>query len=218
MKSQDVNADDARFAAEFSGDVTVERIAAVYAEAFLDAASRAGDPAEFVAELDEIVEQVLRPFPKFAEVLGSSMILHQEKVGIIDRVFKNRISPLSLNFLKVLSRRNRLEIFLPIVRAIHQEWDRRRGLVPVRVVTATPVDDNLARQIEEQLKGLIEGVPLVSWRVEPNLLGGVLIAVGDKIIDASVSAQLQRVKQRIINRSAHEIQSRRDRFCNTTGN
>ncbi|MGQ9769904.1 MAG: ATP synthase F1 subunit delta [Thermogutta sp.] len=216
--SQDFDAQDSRFAAEFTGDVTVERIAAVYAESFLNAAEKNTDPAAAVAELDWIVEDVLKPYPKFADILGSNIISHEEKVGIIERVFKGRVSALVLNFLKVLARRGRLDIFLPIVRAIHEEMDRRNGIIPVRVVTAAPLDESLSQQLEGRLRDLVKGQPRISHRIDPRVIGGIVIEIGDKVIDASVSGQLERLRKQIIDRSAHEIQSRRDRFRNSTRN
>jgi len=216
--SQDFDAQDSRFAAEFAGDVTVERIAAVYAESFVNAAEKSGDPGSSLAELDAIVEDILKPHPRFAQILGSNIISHEEKVGIIDRIFKGRVSPMVLNFLKVLSRRGRLDIFLPIVRAIHEEMDRRNGVVPVRIVTATHLEDKLLQQLEERLRDLVKGQPRISHRIDPRVIGGIVIEIGDKVIDASVSAQLERLRKQIIDRSAHEIQSRRDRFSYSAGN
>ncbi|MBC7337021.1 MAG: F0F1 ATP synthase subunit delta, partial [Clostridia bacterium] len=122
--AQDLEARDARFAAEFAGDVTVEKIASVYAEAFLNAAEKTGQVEELVAELRAIEEEVLKPFPRFAELLGSGIINHEEKLEILNRVFEARVSPLVMNFLRVLNRRDRLDILGPIVRAIQEEWDR----------------------------------------------------------------------------------------------
>lgn len=216
--SQDFDAQDSRFAAEFAGDVTVERVAAVYAESFVNAAEKTADPGSALAELDSIVEDILKPYPRFAQMLGSNIISHEEKVGIIDRIFKGRVSSLVLNFLKVLSRRGRLDIFLPIVQAIHEEMDRRIGIIPVRIVTATPLEDKLLQQLEERLRDLVNGQPRIFHRIDPRVIGGIVIEIGDKVIDASVSAQLERLRKQIIDRSAHEIQSRRDRFSNPAGN
>ncbi|MBC7352943.1 MAG: ATP synthase F1 subunit delta [Thermogutta sp.] len=215
--AQDLEARDARFAAEFAGDVTVEKIASVYAEAFLNAAEKTGQVEELVAELRAIEEEVLKPFPRFAELLGSGIINHEEKLEILNRVFEARVSPLVMNFLRVLNRRDRLDILGPIVQAIQEEWDRRRGLVHLKVITATPLEKDLMERLEGQLRELVGGVPVVQWQVDPGVIGGIVIQVGDKILDASVETQLRKIRQQIIDRSAHEIQSRRDRFCDPAG-
>lgn len=215
--AQDLEARDARFAAEFAGDVTVEKIAAVYAEAFLNAAEKAGDAENLVAELEDIEREILVPFPKFGEILASAIIGHDEKLGILERVFGGRVSPLVMNFLRVLNRRDRLDILRPIIRAVQNEWNRRRGLIRVQVTTATPLDGDLAQRLERQLRELLGGVPMVEWHVDPRVIGGIVIQIGDKILDASVLTQLRKLKQQIVDRSAYEIQSRRDRFCDPTG-
>lgn len=208
----DMHAEDARFAAEFSPDVTVERIAAVYAEAFLDAAEVAGETEALVPELTDLVREVLDPWPDFEAILASSVISHEEKSRILQRVLGGRVSARLLNFLQVLSRRGRLDCLRAIARAVQEEWIRRRNQVRVKVKTAVPLTAAVVAELERSLESLLERRPIIEQRVEPGLLGGIVIEVGDTVFDASVAVQLERVRKQIIDRSAHEIQSRRDRF------
>lgn len=208
----DMHAEDARFAAEFSPDVTAERIAAVYAEAFLDVAQAAGEAEPLVAELEAIVREVLDPWPDFESLLASSIISHEEKSQILRRVFGGRVSPRVLDFLLVLSRRGRLDCLRVIVRAVREEWIRRWNEIRVRVKTAVALKAEVASELERTLESLLGRRPIIEQRVEPDLLGGIVIEVGDTVFDASVAVQLERVRKQIIDRSAHEIQSRRDRF------
>lgn len=208
----DMHAEDARFAAEFSPDVTAERIAAVYAEAFLDVAQAAGEAEPLVAELEAILREVLDPWPDFESLLASSIISHEEKSQILRRVFGGRVSPRVLDFLLVLSRRGRLDCLRVIVRAVREEWIRRRNEIRVRVKTAVALKAEVASELERTLESLLGRRPIIEQRVEPDLLGGIVIEVGDTVFDASVAVQLERVRKQIIDRSAHEIQSRRDRF------
>ncbi|MGQ9822451.1 MAG: ATP synthase F1 subunit delta [Thermogutta sp.] len=208
----DTHAEDARFAAEFSPDVTAERIAAVYAEAFLDVAQAAGEAESLVLELEEMVREVLDPWPDFESLLASSIISHEEKSQILRRVFGGRVNPRVLDFLLVLSRRGRLDCLRVIVRAVREEWIRRRNEIRVRVRTAVALKAEVASELERTLESLLGRRPIMEQRVEPDLLGGIVIEVGNTVFDASVAVQLERVRKQIIDRSAHEIQSRRDRF------
>ncbi|NMC18899.1 MAG: ATP synthase F1 subunit delta [Thermogutta sp.] len=208
----DMHAEDARFAAEFSPDVTVERIAAVYAEAFLDVAQAAGEAEASVQELADVVQEVLDPWPDFEAVLASSVISHEEKSRLLRRVFEGRASEQVLNFLQVLSRRGRLDCLRAIVRAVQEEWIRRQNQIRVKVKTAVPLTAAVVSELERTLESLLGRRPIIEQRVEPDLLGGIVIEVGDTVFDASVAVQLERVRKQIIDRSAHEIQSRRDRF------
>jgi F-type H+-transporting ATPase subunit delta len=210
--AQDPEARDARTAAEIEADVSVEHVAGVYAEAFLGAAGSAGLTESLLAELDSLLADVLDPFPQFDQMLASAFISHEEKVGILDRTLGDQASPLLLNFLKVVSRHGRLDCLRAIHRQAHELYDRMRGRVRVRVSTATSLPGELAASLAEQLRQLLGGEPIVEEVVDPGLIGGVVVRVGDTVYDGSIASQLENVRQRMIQRTAHEIQTRRDRF------
>ena len=96
--------------------------------------------------------------------------------------------------------------------------DRLRGRVRVRLSTATPLADAVADTLIENLRKLLGGEPFVQRDVDPKLIGGAVLRVGDIVYDGSIANQLQTIRQQMIDRSVDEIQSRRDRFCNPAGN
>jgi F-type H+-transporting ATPase subunit delta len=199
-------------AAELQADVTADSLAAVYAQAFLGAAGKAGQTESLLAEFDSLVTDVLERYPDLGRILASALISHEEKVGILDRVLGGRASALFLNYLKVVSRHGRLELLRRIHRQAHEQYDRLRGRVRVRLTTPVAVDEALAADIVEDLRGLVGGEPVLERVIDPALIGGAVLQVGDTVYDGSIASQLEQVRQQMIDRSAHEIQSRRDRF------
>jgi F-type H+-transporting ATPase subunit delta len=193
-------------------EVGVERVAAVYAEAFLGAAAKEGPVPERIDELDSLVADVLDQFPALETVLASGLVAHEEKVALLDRLLGSRASPHLLRFLKVVSRHGRLDCLRAIRREVHRAFERMQGRVSVRVTTATPLEDAAAGRLVDSLRKTLEGEPVLQRVVDPGVLGGVVVRVGDTIYDASLAAQLESLRQQILDRSAHEIQSRRDRF------
>ena len=216
--SEDSSARDAQLVAEMDADTGLEHVAGVYAEAFLGATRGADKTDELLAELDSLVTDVLDGYPKLEEILGSALISHDERIGIIERVFGTQASPLVLNFLRVLSSHGRLDCLRAVQRRAHQLLDEFQGRVRVRVSTAAPVDPELAGRIAQGLRGLLDGEPVLDQVVDPELIGGVVVQVGDTVYDGSIAWQLEKVRQQMIDRSAHEIQSRRDRFSYPAGN
>lgn len=217
--SKPIPEQDALFAADLAADVTVEKIAEVYAEAFLkavDAKNESMDDA--VAEFDSFITDVLDANEKFEAVLKSAIIGADAKSGMIERIFQGNASPTFLSFLKVLARHSRLDI----VRAVHRELrkldDKRRGRIPVIITTAVELPEEAFDGIAESLSKKLGGEPIIRKAVDPNVIGGIVVRVGDTIYDASIASQLLNVRQNMIDRSTHEIQSRRDRFRNTEGN
>jgi F-type H+-transporting ATPase subunit delta len=209
---------DAQLAAELDREVGVEHIANVYAEALLGAAENAGQTAALLDQLDWFVAEVLDDFPQLEGILASEMVSHEEKSGILDRVLGGQASPLLVTFLKVVSRHGRLGFLRAIHRQAHAIYEHKSGRVAVQVTTAAPLDDAAAERLRQALRRLVDGEPVLQRHVEPALIGGMVVRVGDTIYDASVAKQLENMRRQMIDRSAHEIQSRRDRFRYPAGN
>jgi F-type H+-transporting ATPase subunit delta len=198
-------------------NVGAQRVAAVYATGFIGAAEAAQKTDAVLEELQAVVE-ALGQFPQLETVLGSALVTHEEKSQILDRVFGSRLSGLTLDFLKVVSRHGRLDILRSIADEFSKLYDQLRGRIRVRLSTATPLTDGLSRSLAASLLKLLGGQPVVDSEVDPDLIGGVVVRVGDTVYDGSLARQLQQVRQQMITRSVHEIQSRRDRFRHPGGN
>jgi len=207
---------DANLAARIEADVGVARIADVYAEALLGAAGAAA--VEVLAELDSLIGDVLDAFPNFEEILVSGLISAEEKSGIIDRVFAAKASPIMVQFLKVIAAHGRLDCLRAIHRQARHLYDEMTGRVQVEITTAAPVDAGLTQTIAANLQQVIKAEPILTTNVDPTLVGGAVVRIGDTVYDGSIANQLKNIRRQMIDRSAHEIQSRRDRFRNTEGN
>jgi F-type H+-transporting ATPase subunit delta len=216
--SEDHSARDAQAVAELDAQFDRRHVAGVYAEALLGAGEKAGATGALLAEFDALVADVLDAFPKLEEILVSALISHDDKIGILDRTLGSAASPLMLNFLKVVSSHGRLDSIRAIHRRVHELYDELGRRVRVRVSTAVPVSDALARSIAAGLRGVLDGEPVLERSVDPDLIGGVVVRVGDTVYDASIARQLENMRQQMNDRSAHEIQSRRDRFSYPAGN
>ena len=217
-ESRDITAEHARTAAQIEADVGVEHIADVYAKALMHTAERAGTTAAVIEEFDAVVREVLDGFPKLETVLTSALVSPEEKSAVLDRVLKDRASPLLVNFLKVVARHGRLDC----LRAIHQQaqafYDKLRNRILVRLWTATPLDPAALERLAQSLRAKLGGEPLFQQETDPSLIGGAVLRIGDTVYDGSVANQLQNLRQKVIENTAHEIQSRRDRFRNPAGN
>jgi F-type H+-transporting ATPase subunit delta len=199
-------------------DVGAYHLGLVYAKALLGAAESAGKTDEALAELDSLVDDVLGRHPQIDAALESAMIGSADKVAILDKVFAGRVTTVFLNFIKVVTAHGRGGCLRAIRKAAHDLLDEQRGRTRVQLTTAAPLDGEQARKIETQLRAAFDGEPVLARSVNPDLIGGIVLKVGDTVYDGSVAARLEKVRQQMIHRSVHEIQRRRDRFSHPTGN
>jgi len=203
---------DAQFAAEFHADVNAEKIAEVYAEAYLNAVtSQGGSVEDAVAEFAAFVN-VLKSQPKFDAVLASAMITTEEKIALLHKAIANEASTLFWNFLQTIAQRNRLDLLVAIFSQAQLLLNERQKRIPVTITTATEIDPQLFSALSAKLQQVLGGEPMIRSVVNPEVLGGLVVRVGDTVYDASVSTQLQTVCRQMIERSAQEIQSRRESF------
>ncbi len=194
-------------------DVTGEQIARTYAEALLGAA--AGSERETVGELQAIVTEVLNPHPEFIEPLRSAFLSHEERVALIDRVFGGRVSDIVLNFLKVLSNHNRLGILRSVAVQATRLWEESNGNVRVRVFSAEPLDDGLIGEIDAMLRAKTGKEPILSVSIDPDLIAGVQIHVGDRVYDGSLKTCLAKARQSIVNQTIERIEQSPEHFLST---
>jgi F-type H+-transporting ATPase subunit delta len=211
-EAEDITARDAQAAERFSPDVGREQIGEIYARALLGAAEKSGQSAAVLDELDAIIDEAFSGSPKLETVFASPLINHEEKSALLDRVFHSRISQLLLNFLKVVSRRGRLDCLRAIRFQFRKLYEEARGDVRVRITTATAVEPNQVEKIAAALAASLGRRPILETVVDPALVGGAVLRIGDTVYDGSVANQLQTIRQQMIDRSVHEIQSRRDSF------
>lgn len=193
-------------------DVGAEQLARVYAKAALDAAGDTAAQDVMMDELNAIVDEVLNKYPDIEQVLGSALISQDEKQGILDRIFDSRLSTSTLSFLKVMSNHGRLGILRNVVRSAGELWTHRSGREAIELQVAQELDQSLQREVIESLRKILGVDPVVTTVVNPDLIAGFVVRVGDRVYDASTRASLERVRQTIVAHAVETIQRHPQQF------
>lgn len=191
-------------------DVTEERIALTYAEALLGAAT--GVEQEAVTDLEAIVDEVLDPHPQFTEVIRSAFLSHEERVGLLDRVLGGKVTPVVLDFLKVVSDHNRLGILRTIARQTKALHEERNNNIRVQVRSAHELPPELVAEIESKAREYTGKEPIVSLSVDPELIAGILIRIGDTVLDGSLKTTVAKARQAIVDSTIAKIERDPDTF------
>jgi F-type H+-transporting ATPase subunit delta len=197
-------------------DPGARSIAKVYALAYLDLAG-AGSAAA-IEELVSFITDVLQANPGFDRMLRTQELSNEAKLQLLERVVVPRSSPLFADFIRVVGRHDRLEL-LPLMRDLAvREAERRLGQRRVQVTSASELSSQTLESIRNAMASALSIQPILETRVDPELLGGMTIRVGDTVYDGSLKNQVKQLRARLRERCLNEIQRGRDRFSHQDGN
>jgi len=198
-------------------DPSATSIAKVYAKAFLGSIKES-DKDSVIEEFTEFLNLAITQNPVFGKMLTSKSLNKDERLSLIDRVLAPYASELLTNFLRVLSRHDRLDLLQQIFTQINTQRDTEAGRKAVLVRSAFELSENTLTSIEQRLKETLGFSPVIKTSIDQSVIGGLVIQVDDTVYDGSLRTRLKQLRGRLSNRSIHEIQSGRDRFSHPEGN
>ena len=189
-------------------DTGAEQLGRTYARALLGAAQNAGIADKIIEQLGSVVDEYLAVSPPLRAAFASPQIDDNEKIKVIDRLFGDGFDPLFVKFLKVMAGRGRLAHVDAVRAAADAIHDEMLGRLVATVETAVPLDDALRSNIEEQLGSIMQKQVRLSESVDPELIGGMVIRVGDRVFDSSVSNRLDALARRARNGFSSQLLQR----------
>lgn len=176
-------------------DSDAQQVGALYGKAILGAAGKDAD--EIVLQLNAIVEQCFAQYPALEQLLASPRVSQVEKESLIDRVFRGKIHAKLLNFLKVLCRRGRVGWLRGIQVSANAIRDEQLGRIRVVVTSAYALTGDQQKSIAAKLGQTLGKEVVLEEKVDPSLLGGILIRVGDQVFDGSVLGKMSAIRNAV---------------------
>ena len=128
----------------------------------------------------------------FAVMLRSPVIRHEKKRAVLEKIFASKVNPLTMAIIDILTRKNREPLLPAIAMEFHNAYNEYKGIGKAYITTTFPMDKELREQIEQIVKKLSDKkhVELVE-KVDKDLVGGFVLNVGDRQIDASIKSKLK---------------------------
>jgi F-type H+-transporting ATPase subunit delta len=173
----------------------MEEIAAVYARSLFEVASEQG-------KLDEVREQL----GQFADAMQADRDLQvfffspyfstPEKEDGLDRAVSGADETL-VNFLKLLIENHRMPVIFRVRRGYDELWEEENKLLPVQITSAVALDEATVKQIGDRIASQTGRRVDLSASVEPDILGGIVVRVGNQVLDASVRNRLEQLRKQV---------------------
>lgn len=174
-------------------------VAERYAEALFELAHEMDKVAEFGEALEGIAELLGNPeLPDFKRVLEHPVIKHQDKKDLLSQVFKDKVPDAMLNFLFLLVDKKRENYLLEINAEYQRLLNALNQTVIAEVVTAVPMYKKTQTILQQQLESYLNQKVVMNCDTNPDLLGGVTIKIGDRMIDGSLKTQLAEMAQTLV--------------------
>ena len=175
-------------------------IARNYAEALLALARKAGDLQAWGRLIDDVANAMERD-DRLRRFLEAPQVSADEKNAVLSKAYEDRAPRLFLRYLQQLVKNRRQMLIPEIANEYRNLVDEDEGRVHAQVTLARDVDDEQRAAIARQLSHTL-GKPVVPQiRINPNILGGIIVRVGDRVMDGSVRRGLGILRTRMMARA-----------------
>jgi F-type H+-transporting ATPase subunit delta len=177
---------------ETSGGIRAS-LAGRYASALFDLA-RDQRQIESVGSSLETLRSALADSKDLSELVSSPLVSRGDAGQAFAALAPGLgLDPITANFLGVLARNGRKDQLLPVIRAFRRLAAEHRGEETAEVVTARPLNDDQLAQLKQQLRARAGRDVAIDSTVDPAILGGIVVKLGSKQIDASIRTKLNRL-------------------------
>lgn len=170
-------------------------VSKVYGDALFEAAMEKDVMSEWYEEV-QALRGIFAEHADLAQFLNHPQIMKEEKVKVTESVFKGRISEGLLGFLVLVIEKGRQNDILPICDYFIDRVKEYKKIGVVKVTSAVVLSDEQKKRVEKRLLETTKYVSLeVNYEVDESLLGGLVIRIGDRVVDSSIRTQLEELKR-----------------------
>ena len=165
-----------------------------FADAAFEIALRDGTVETWRKELDAAAETTASE--ELQRVLANPAIPLEERISVARKVFASLSEPV-LNLVLLLLKRGRIEQLPRVAAEFARLDDKRNGLTHATATSAVPLGQAEVSAIANRLEAITGGRVALDTNVDPEILGGIVVRIGDRLIDGSVRGRLERLRGRL---------------------
>ncbi len=181
-------------------------LAKVYSGAILSLAQATNEEDALLADLVDLIALLDRT-PSLDAFFSDPTVDGSDREQSIERIFRGKASDLMINTLQILNRKDRLNLLRTIVEQYRLALQSERGRVDVHVRTAIPLPDELKSTLATVASRQTGKSAQLVETVDPSIIGGVVLQIGDIKYDMSVASNLDKLSKALSARTAQEIHS-----------
>ena len=166
-----------------------------YAEAAFEVALRDDELDGWRDDLALAADMLGRP--EVEPVIDSPAIPTAQRLAAVDKLLGGRIRPGALRLVSLLVERGRVRELTRVSEQYQRQLNAHRGVVVATVTSAAPLTDDESAAVRAQVEAMAGSTVELRTAVDPNLLGGVTVQIGDRLVDASIRGRLERLRDQL---------------------
>lgn len=172
-------------------------IADRYSAALVEIAKEGKLTYSKISENLNLVLEILNQSKDLGEFLSNPLVSVDNKKEVIEKVFSNEIDGLIVNFLKLLVDKNRFFVFGEIVNSYNKSLDDINNISRIQVTSAVKMNDDSIKKLQEKLEGKLKKKVVLDLKINPEIIAGLVIKMGDNVIDMSLKHKLEDLSKNI---------------------
>lgn len=170
------------------------KVASRYAKSLLDLALENNALEEIKGDMDLFVK-TLSANKELQAVVKNPIIPLAKKNAILKAIFGEKINRITASFFKIVVDKGRADIIFGTAKEFLNQYDRYKNIVTAKVVSAAELSETAKTEIVNKVKAVTGGEVKLVTRVDPSLIGGFVLTLGDKQFDASIASNLSKLKK-----------------------
>jgi F-type H+-transporting ATPase subunit delta len=146
----------------------------------------------------EMIAKTVREHRELRLLLASPIIVKEKKKRVLDELFEKRVGKVMVRFLNLLTEKDREGQLLDILEQFLHLLDEKRGILRVAVASAVDLTETERDRLKSWLEGYTGKTVVPNFRRDPTILGGFIVRLDDRVIDASLAHQLTLLRERFL--------------------
>lgn len=177
--------------------MSVFKVASRYAKSLLDLAKEQGHVEAVKADIEQIVA-IIKSSSELQAVLSNPIIKTDKKENILSALFKDKARPEIMAFFGIMIRKGRGELIYATALEFIREYNELNGIVKAEVLSAAALSAENIQALKNAIGQQINAEVILINKVDPTLIGGFVVKVGDRQVDATIAGKLSKLERHFV--------------------
>ena len=145
-----------------------------------------------------LIESTLTQSADLDEFLNNPLVSIDDKKDLVVKIFAEDVDTFVLNFLKVLIDKDRFSAFKEIIATYKEALDKKNNLSRVNITSAIALSEDAKNRLKSKLESKLQKTVALDWEINPEIIAGLVIKMGDNVIDTSLRHKLEDLSKNIV--------------------